>query len=82
LLVDGQKAGEIGNGESLALQVAPGRRELAARIDYIKSEPFLIDAAPGEKPVVQITASSSTDVGGQLAGLLGKPSYFKWAPIS
>lgn len=82
LLVDGEKVGEIGSGETITLPVAPGRRELMARIDYIKSEPFAVVAATGETPVVQIAVSNSTDVGGQLAGLLGKSSYFKWTRIS
>jgi hypothetical protein len=82
ILLDGEKAGEIGNGETITLRVAPGRRELVARIDYIKSEPFTVDVAPGETPAVQVAASNSTDVGGQLAGLLGRSSYFKWTRIS
>jgi hypothetical protein len=82
ILLDGEKAGEIGNGETITLRAAPGRRELVARIDYIKSEPFVVDIEPGQTPAVQVAAANSTDVGGQLAGMLGRSSYFKWTRIS
>ncbi|MEP7209928.1 MAG: toll/interleukin-1 receptor domain-containing protein [Alphaproteobacteria bacterium] len=82
LLIDGQKAGEIGNGETVSFHVPPGRHELIARIDYIKSEVFLIDVSSGDAPVLHVSAANATDVGGQLAGILGRSGYFKWSRVN
>jgi hypothetical protein len=68
----------VGNGKSLVLHVAPGRRELAARSDYIKSAPFVVDAEQGRVRVVELGLPNVSDVGAQLSGLLGQSKYFRW----
>lgn len=78
ILVDGEKVDEVGNGKSLVLHVAPGRRELAARFDYIKSAPFVVDAEQGRVRVVELGLPNVSDVGAQLSGLLGQSKYFRW----
>lgn len=78
VLIDGQKVGEVGNGKAITLQVAAGRHEIAARVDYIKSEPFTIEAFVGRVRVVELSLPNIADVGAQLSGLLGKANYFSW----
>jgi hypothetical protein len=78
VLVDGEKVGEVGNGGTAQFRVAPGRRELAARVDYTKSQPFAVDAASGRVSVVEISVPDYADLGGQLAGLLGQGKFFTW----
>jgi hypothetical protein len=79
ILVDGDKRGEVGNGGALDVQVSPGPHEFMARMDYIKSAPFRIDAEAGRTRIAQISLPNSTDLGGQAAGLFGGASYFTWA---
>jgi hypothetical protein len=78
ILVDGEKAGEVGNGKSIVLRVEPGRREIMARVDYIKSAPFVIDAQAGRVRVVELGLPNVQDVGAQLSGLMGQSKYFSW----
>lgn len=78
ILIDGEKVGEVGNGKTIALRVTPGVREVSARIDYIKSAPFTVDAQTGRVRVVELAMPNITDLGGQLSGLLGQAKYFTW----
>jgi hypothetical protein len=78
ILVDGAKIGEVGNGGTVQFRVAPGRRELAARVDYTKSQPFAVDTASGRVSIVEISVPDYADLGGQLAGLLGQGKFFTW----
>jgi hypothetical protein len=78
ILVDGQKAGEVANAATLRLTLAPGRRTLVARMDYIKSAPCEFHAEPGGAYAFELALPNSTDVGRQAAGLIGQASYFTW----
>jgi hypothetical protein len=78
ILVDGEKAGEVGNGKSIVLRVEPGRRDIMARIDYIKSAAFPVDAQAGRVRVIELGLPNVADVGAQLSGLLGQSKYFSW----
>ncbi|HEV7692967.1 MAG TPA: TIR domain-containing protein [Hyphomonadaceae bacterium] len=81
ILVDGEKAGEVGNGKSVVLRVEPGRREIMARVDYIKSAAFGVDAQAGRVRVIELGMPNVADVGAQLSGLLGQSKYFTWKLI-
>jgi hypothetical protein len=81
ILVDGQKIGEIGNGATADFTVQAGRREIMARVDYVKSKPFAVDAAAGRARVLELEMPEMADVGGQVAGLLGQSSFFSWKLI-
>lgn len=78
LLVDGQKVGEVANGKSIILSVAPGRREVSARMDYTKSAPFAVEARAGRLSVLELALPNISDVGAQFSGLLGRSNYFTW----
>ena len=78
ILIDGEKAGEVGNGKTIVLRVEPGRREIMARVDYIKSAPFAVDAQAGRVRVLELAMPNIADVGAQLSGLLGQSKYFSW----
>lgn len=78
ILIDGEKVGEVGNGKTIALRVEPGRREVVARIDYIKSAPFAVDAQAGRIRVIELGMPNVADVGAQFSGLLGQSKYFTW----
>jgi hypothetical protein len=78
ILVDGEKAGEVGNGGTVDLAVQPGRRELVARIDYTKSKALEIEAVAGRVRVVDLVMPEISDLGGQVAGLLGQSKFFTW----
>jgi hypothetical protein len=78
ILIDGEKAGEIANGATVDFTVAPGRREIAARVDYVKSKPFAVDATGAMTRVLELVVPEMTDVGGQLQGLLGQSNFFTW----
>jgi hypothetical protein len=80
-LLDGEKVGEVANGKTFVLNVRPGRYQLAARMDYVKSAPFVVDARAGHISIVQLALPELADVGAQFAGLLGKASYFSWKLI-
>jgi hypothetical protein len=78
ILINGEKVGEVGNGKSLTLHVKPGRWEIVARVDYIKSAPFAVDAEAGRLRIVELGLPNVVDVGAQLSGLLGQSKYFNW----
>lgn len=78
ILINGEKCGEVANGKALALHVQPGRHEIVARIDYIKSAPFSVDAEAGRIRIVELGLPNVGDVGAQLSGLLGQSKYFQW----
>ncbi len=78
ILVDGEKAGEVGNGGTVDLMVQPGRRELVARIDYTKSKALEVEAVAGRARVVDLVMPEISDLGGQVAGLLGQSKFFTW----
>ena len=81
ILIDGQKIGEIGNGATVDFTVAPGRRDIAARVDYVKSRPLEVDAAVGRVRSLELVVPEMADIGGQVAGLLGQSSFFTWKLI-
>ncbi|MFT3724606.1 MAG: toll/interleukin-1 receptor domain-containing protein [Hyphomonadaceae bacterium] len=78
ILINGGKGGEVGNGKSLTLPVQPGRHEVVARVDYIKSAPFAVDVRAGRTTIVELSLPNVADVGAQLSGLLGQSKYFQW----
>jgi hypothetical protein len=78
ILVDGQKVGEIANGATADFIVQAGRREIMARVDYVKSKPFAVDASAGRARVLELITPEMADVGGQVAGLLGQSNFFSW----
>jgi hypothetical protein len=82
ILVDGQKIAEVANGATVDVQVAAGRREISCRVDYVKSDPFPVDVGPGQTAVLRVASAELSDIGGQLKGLFGSSSYFKWTRIS
>lgn len=82
ILVDGQKIAEVGNGASVDVQVAAGRREISCRVDYVKSDPFPVDVGSGQTAVLRVASAELSDIGGQLKGLFGSSSYFKWTRVS
>jgi hypothetical protein len=81
ILVDGQKIGEIANGATADFTVQAGRREIMARVDYVKSKPFPVDASAGKARVLELDVPEMANVGGQVAGLLGQSSFFNWKLI-
>ena len=82
ILVDGQKVTEVGNGKSVDIPVEAGRREIGCRVDYVKSDPFVVEIGPGQTAVIRVSSAELSDIGGQLKGLFGSSSYFKWTRIS
>lgn len=82
LLVDGQKVGEVANGATADLEVAAGQHEIACRVDYVKSDPFVVDVGAGQMAVLRVASAELSDIGGQLKGLFGSSSYFKWTRVS
>lgn len=81
ILVDGQKIGEIANGATADFTVPAGRHEVTARVDYVKSKPFTVDATAGRARVLELVMPDMADVGGQLSGLLGSSNFFSWKLI-
>ena len=82
ILIDNDKVGEIGNGETATWPVAPGRHALVARMDYIKSAPFAFDAAFAGLHAFELAIPEAADLKNHAAGLLGQSSYFTWKQIS
>jgi hypothetical protein len=53
ILVDGRKAGVVRNGKTLSLSTPAGRHEIVGQMDWIKSKPITVEAAPGRKVTVE-----------------------------
>ena len=54
---------------------------MMARVDYVKSKPFPVDASAGRPRVLELDIPEMANVGGQVAGLLGQSSFFNWKLI-
>ena len=48
VLVDGKEVARLANGESCRVDLAPGRHEVEARIDWTGSEPEVVDVQLGQ----------------------------------
>lgn len=59
VLVDGQKVGVVGNGKSIELSIAPGQHAITTRMDWMTSEPLMLDAAPGGRYSAELSLCSA-----------------------
>jgi len=59
VLVDGQKVGAVGNGKSIEIAVAPGQHTIKTRMDWMTSEPLVLDAAPGTRYAAELKLCSA-----------------------
>lgn len=55
VLVDGQKVGAVGNGKSIEISIAPGQHAISTRMDWMTSEPLVLDAAAGGRYGAELT---------------------------
>lgn len=81
ILIDGQKVGEVANAATAEFAVAPGKRDVSARVDYVKSKPFSVDVVSGRPRELELVVPELGDLGGQVAGLLGQSNFFTWKII-
>ena len=82
ILVDGQKVAEVGNASSVDVAVQAGEHAVAARVDFIRSDPFSVAVAPGETAVIDLATPELKDVGAQLSSIIGSSGYLRLTRIS
>jgi len=82
ILVDGQKVAEVGNASSVDVAVQAGEHAVAARVDFIRSDPLSVAVAPGETAVIDLATPELKDVGAQLSSIIGSSGYLRLTRIS
>jgi len=82
ILVDGQKVAEVGNASSVDVSVQAGEHAVAARVDFIRSDPLSVAVVPGETAVVELATPELKDVGAQLSSIIGSSGYLRLTRIS
>lgn len=59
ILVDGERAATIRRGETVELELPPGRHEITARIDWGRSNPVAIQAGEGESHCLEVGSNAN-----------------------
>ena len=79
IVLDGQKVGELSDGETSRIPVSPGPHELAVRIDWCGSKPLRFTV--GENETATFRVESNLRGGRILAGIwyvaFARDSYLK-----
>jgi hypothetical protein len=83
IISNGFEIGKLPNGGKLELRLAHSQpHAFIAQLDYIKSEPYILNAERNGRYVVELSVPEMTDLGRQAAGLLGQKSYFTWKRLA
>jgi hypothetical protein len=54
ILIDGERAATIAPGKTVEIELAPGRHQVKARVDFLSSPPAEIEAGPAEVRHLQV----------------------------
>jgi hypothetical protein len=77
ILIDGDRAATIGPGETVEIELAPGRHQITARLDFLSSPPVEIEAGPDE--VHHVRAGSNLARRGRLKFMVVFPAIAPFA---
>jgi len=56
IFVDGKKVGQVRNGKTQTIEVAPGQHEIYVKQSmFVKTDPLTLDCAPNETIRLQVT---------------------------
>lgn len=87
IVVDGDELARVRNGQSIALELAPGEHEIHARIDWTRSNSVVVALTDGEP--VHLGVANNVSLWRFTQGVRGivkvlvaeKDSYLKLGPI-
>ncbi len=81
IYVDGGKIGEIGNGEIQSFEIPSGMRKVVAKIDWCRSQEFIVDLNKNSAKTILIGSNYSVFFA-LFSTTLGRNNYLRLSEIS